>query len=1161
MIREERRKSMTDGEGSRMNRIMELTLASIGGGLIILDMDGKIVYFNPYAVEVTGWSSEDACGQDINMVFRLRNLETGDFEPDIFAKTLKADYAIGLKDNTVLITRQGDQKYLSANFSQIKDAEGKLEGAAVNFRDIKEVKQLEDQLITERNNLLTIFDYAPIGMILVDRNIKIRKANRFFLNILNYELDQVLDQEFGNGIQCIYSLEHGCGKDAEKCSRCKIRMTIEKMFETGESLYDIEAQLHLVNQKDVMSPWFRVSFVPVMIDNQKQVMVVMNDISETKRNIKELIRSKEASQKMLEDLPTMIWISDANKDCIYLNNTWTRFTGRKKEESLGSQWLECVYLEDVSRVEKALSVSFTNRSLYNQEFRIRRRDGVYRTVISVGTPYYELNGQFAGYIGTVYDITDQKFAEEKRKHYQVLSENMHDIILFVDPMGRILEANVAAEKIYGYSYQELLSMTVYDLRRTEPVHNKKLFDQAYEQGVFLEALHYAKDGRPIPIEISSQRADFRGERAIVSIIRDVTERKHTETALVESEEKYKSLFDNLRDAFSIFKVRSDGAGTVCDLEYVQVNRAFEKMYHREAKDLVGNLLSEQYPEIAEYFVGLVRKNYENGHLGKDIFLEEYYSALAGLWLNISFYTPLPGYVAFIFRDVTANKMAEEELVKSKEKAEEANRAKSEFLANMSHEIRTPINGIVGMIDITMLTDLNHEQRNNLYIAKNCAGSLLRIINDVLDFSKMEAGKLTIDHINFDISALIDEIIRTYKTQVDEKGLELNYRLSANVPQFLIGDPNRLRQILNNLIGNAVKFTEKGMINVLVRRTNDLIGAAEISFSVSDTGIGIAKNEQEALFQSFSQIDGSVTRRFGGTGLGLAISKQLVEMMNGEIGMESEKGKGSTFYFSITFEHGSRLGQKPPAEPLKLEPGDNQNVLLVEDDQVNQMVVSRMLKQRGFRVDIVNNGAKAVKRCIEKKYDLVLMDIHMPVMDGIEATHKIRAAEGDQKHMPIIALTAHALKGDRERFLAVGMDDYISKPIQMEAMFAVIDKELHKKDQLQDINGFQISDNGEIAFIYNSEQESRTINGELLADIEERIADLKGGLISGNLEAAEKQAHRLKQLCIEIGADDLKHTAFQIELSLRRKDLQNIKKNADLFEQEFITLRNWYQNER
>ena len=449
----------------------------------------------------------------------------------------------------------------------------------------------------------------------------------------------------------------------------------------------------------------------------------------------------------------------------------------------------------------------------------------------------------------------------------------------------------------------------------------------------------------------------------------------------------------------------------------------------------------------------INKSKDKLSKGGSIQIKDFYSERYDRWFEFSIYSPKENEIVTIVTDITDIKISEKKLIEAKDIAESANKAKSEFLANMSHEIRTPINGMLGMIDLTLLTGLSEEQKDNLITAKACANSLLSLINDVLDFSKMEAGKVSIESLNFNIKEFIEELVKTHTPAINEKGLELNYTFSSSIPDFLIGDPNRLRQILNNLISNSIKFTEKGDITIAIKKISETNDEVELKFLVSDTGIGIAAEDKERLFESFCQLDNTYTKRYAGSGLGLAITKNLVELMGGSIGLESERGKGSSFYFYLKFKIGYKIEEKIDYIPKISKSVRQLKILLVEDDEINQKVFLKMLLEKSHIVDIANDGLEAVEFFKENDYDVILMDIQMPNMNGVEAHNRIREIEksNNLRHTPIVAITAYALKGDRERFLAMGFDDYISKPIQMNELFLMLNKVSEIQDETDSLN--------------------------------------------------------------------------------------------------------------
>ncbi len=528
------------------------------------------------------------------------------------------------------------------------------------------------------------------------------------------------------------------------------------------------------------------------------------------------------------------------------------------------------------------------------------------------------------------------------------------------------------------------------------------------------------------------------------------------------------------------------------------------------------------------------------------------------------------------REICSRLRAEEKLKEAKETAEAASLAKSNFLASMSHEIRTPMNAIIGMTDLTLKTDIGQKQREYLCTIRSSARDLLGLLNDILDLSKVEAGKLDMKITDFQLRDLIDDLSEMFRIKAEEKGIRVIVAIAEDVPYDISGDSMRLKQILTNLIGNAVKFTELGEISVHAECLEKSESTVKLKFSVRDTGIGIDTEQVETIFDSFTQADSSSTRRYEGTGLGLAICKRLVEMLDGRIGVVSEPGKGSLFYFTATFA-------LPPEDKTEYEPEQNagkklrirnrfQNarILLVEDNVINQQVVVEMLGETGAVIDIANNGKKAVESVQKTSYDVVLMDIQMPEMDGFIATQEIRNLKSETRNIPVIAMTAAAMKGDREKCLQAGMNDFVSKPIDIEELFLILDRQM--KNEIKDsilgnqdvhsqieVSNFQIPNTLpgiDIEAALKRLEGNRKLFAKLLREFYRDYKDAavtilsdsgRASLKGGDTENSLVLIHTLKGIAGIFSANDLYITSFELEEEIRQGKTYDIDRLLDNFE--------------
>jgi PAS domain S-box-containing protein len=1120
------------------------TLSCIGDGIISTGLTGKITYLNHVAEEILGMKSQDVLDRDFDTTILLINVDTKLPIKSPIKSALKNDTTSGLEHNTIIIAKDNRQKYVSATCSPIKKADNTTIGTVLVLRDITKLKKAENENLNGKNNFNEIFINAPVGMITIDDKALVILANDAALTYINQTRDMVIGNHFGDSFHCIgsYADERGCGYGPE-CSECILRKSIELAIEYGQATSNIEIFKTLIVDRIERNFWFKASVTPFIAKDKKNAVITLMDITESKNKEIALMRSNDSIINILDQIPSLVWKTNKKVKCNYVNKVWRTYTGSTLEEAEGYGWANTIHPNDLDKYVVARTNAEYSMDAFQLELRIRRFDGVYRWCLIVGRPYFDLDNQYAGYLGSIYDINDQKEVEEDLRRYRKIIDNASDIILFIDLDGRILEANKKAIETYGYTQEELYSLSIHKIRENWNYTNQQL-EIARQKGILFETTHRRKDGSTFQVEVNSQGTYFRDKSILFSVVRDITERKKAKKIIHENQIKYRSLFMNMQTGYAYYTLVYDNIHNTIDLMFIEINEAFEHLFGFTKKNIVGKRHAEVFPTSKDYILNMIKSNSYKIKLGESVYVNEYYSVAHDKWITIAIYSPKENDIVTIITDITLMKQTELKLIAAKEAAEAANKAKSEFLANMSHEIRTPINGMVGMVDLTLLTDLTEEQRENLVTSKTCANSLLNIINDVLDFSKMEAGKLTIENINFDIVALIEETVKTHTLRVKEKRLELNYTFSSMIPQYLIGDPYRIRQILNNLISNAIKFTESGNIEVSVKEITHFNNQVKLRFAVTDTGIGISPEDINRLFMSFSQIETTFTKKFGGTGLGLVISKNLVEMMGGKIGVDSVKGKGSIFYFELKLKTGHCIEESIRPIPELTKTTKPLRILIAEDDAINQKVIRKMLHEKGHIVETANNGLEALTMYESEKYDIILMDIQMPFMSGVETVRKIREMETQGNHTPIIALTAYALQGDRERFLSLGMDEYITKPLQMNELYSAIDRtvSIQERPNIFFSKNEIIVENSDVIRNNKNVKQVHIKIEQTLNLMSKSIQKLEKALESDDLLIIEELAHEIKTFAGDIDSIEIKDEAFKIELASRRGNLVETSKN-------------------
>ncbi|MBN2825700.1 MAG: PAS domain S-box protein, partial [Campylobacterales bacterium] len=740
---------------------------------------------------------------------------------------------------------------------------------------------------------------------------------------------------------------------------------------------------------------------------------------------------------------------------------------------------------------------------YSREFRVQKRDGSYIWLRERGSVYsHDQRGKPLLVIGTHADMTDAKMIYKSSQEYKELYElafekSPYGVLLLDINSYEFLDGNDKALEMIGLKDKnELQRHPATIAPQFQPDGEASvekinaMIDTALTKGEYtFEWVCKRQSGKLFWVEMTLTLVTLEGEKLLYTTWKDISEIKKAQEQLrnqnlflgkqiivqrddyiKSSENRFQQLLDN--SDYWVWEIDTKGY-------FTYVNPRVETLLGYKAEELVGKTMFDIMPKLeVRRVVPIYKKIVTQREKIVDMLNIKYHQDGRNVYLSTNaspFFNDRGEILGYrgLDKDITKDVKAEQELkkqkilleqrekelsfanvklmeqtrelVRAKEHAEKALKIKSEFLANMSHDIRTPMNGVLGMTHLALETNLNEEQKNYLEKIESSAKTLLEIINDILDLSKIEAGKLSIEKSDFSLRRTIEQVVHVVEIPAKKKGLEIDVDYGKDIQEYYIGDALRLSQILINLMGNAVKFTSKGYVGLSIKQP----APNRLHFEVSDTGIGLSQEQQQSIFEAFSQADGSTTRNYGGTGLGLAISKQLVELMDGMIWCESELGHGSRFIFEIVLEKGQEVinTQDNKAYIANLKNMINtlagSKILLVEDNVINQDIVVGLLKESGIEIDRAQNGLESVQmyNANPDKYELILMDMQMPIMDGVEATKQLRALGAT---LPIVALTANVMQEDVQKTKNAGMNDHLKKPVEIEYLYQALLKYISTK---------------------------------------------------------------------------------------------------------------------
>ncbi|WP_025704248.1 PAS domain S-box protein [Paenibacillus graminis] len=1015
-------------------------------GVGVLSQEGKWLKVNPAFCHMIGCSEQEFLAGGLLHNTVAQQEESRQMDMNLLISELASSAEDSLVKEKKFLTRSGRTVWLLLTF--VRAAEGQAFSHIIVYAQDITDRKIADQLTVDSRDLYDLFikdDQTMISFTLPDGTLS------FISPSSKLQIGFAPEEMIGRNRLEFYHPDDVEGVDQ------------------SQGLLENKTYTRRLRHKDGHYLWFETSFHVIHDENNEiaRIMGIGRNVTSRKQNEEALATAQRVAK-------IGSWVWDLSKDRLVFSEELQRMlhysTGTEVEYET---FLSLVHPDDLELLKAGVEQVVKKGESGESSYRLVLPDAALLTVHIQWDVTRGPSGKPVQLIGMMQDITERRQMEqqlrESEQRYKSLFEYNPSAVYSMNLNGDYLTANANLEELTGYALDELIGMyfgpIVHEKDMEKTLHHFKLASQGEPQSYDLTLIH--KDGHLV--EINTLNIPIIVDKQVVGVYgisRDITERIRYTEQIEKLSNEYTLILYAVSEG--IFGLDTEGRITFINpagaymLGFEQdeiMGRSYLNHIGQTASDAV-HYRTEASPLIRVIQAGESQRSTDAVLWRKDgsSFLAEYQA------------TPLfdkgerKGAVV-VFRDITD----EQEIIRAKESAEKADKAKSEFLAVMSHELRTPMNGIIGMTDLLAETELDEEQRGYAEIISQSSASLLYILNEILDFSKIEAGKMTLMHEPVSVESVMAIVTELFSPKAKEKNVRLSSRIAEDVPELIMGDADRLRQVLVNLVSNAVKFTEEGQISIGVE-TEFCPNAKKLSlkFSVQDTGIGIPSEKQPLLFQTFSQLHPSINRKYGGTGLGLAICKRLVELMGGAIGVESVEGKGSNFCFTLPIVSGGEWEENEaedhePREDLNapdsgvnidayagrnhlqqvgssgllpaggLPPGLPEakygplRILVAEDHPVNQKLILTMLEKRGYRADLAENGQQALQAILRQPYDLVFMDVQMPVMSGLTAASRIRE-QAPLNHQPlIVAVTAYARPEDRERCLAAGMEDFVSKP--------------------------------------------------------------------------------------------------------------------------------------